>query len=52
MNILVTELDYLKAIYELLYNFIPLCNLITGILQFLIVVFIIVVLYKLFNLFF
>lgn len=47
-----TELDYLKDIYELLNNLIPLCNLITGILQFLIVVFIIVVLYKLFNLFF
>lgn len=47
-----TEIDYLQAIYELLNKLIPLANLITGILQFLIVVFIIVVLYKLFNLFF
>lgn len=52
MEVLVTELDYLQAIYNLLNNLIPLCNLITGILQFLIVVFIIVVLYKLFNMFF
>lgn len=47
-----TELDYLQAIYELLYKLVPLANLITGVLQFLIVIFIIVVLYKLFNLFF
>lgn len=52
MDTLLTELDYLKAIYDLLNNLVPLCNLITGILQCLIVVFIIVVLYKLFNLFF
>lgn len=52
MENLVTELDYLKAIYELLFKLTPLCNLITGILQFIIVIFIIVVLYKLFNLFF
>lgn len=47
-----TELDYLQSIYELLNKLIPLANLITGVLQFLIVIFIIVVLYKLFNLFF
>lgn len=47
-----TELDYLQAIYELLSKLVPLANLITGVLQFLIVIFIIVVLYKLFNLFF
>lgn len=47
-----TELDYLQSIYELLNKLIPLANLVTGVLQFLIVVFIIVILYKLFNLFF
>lgn len=47
-----TELDYLQSIYELLNKLIPLANLITGVIQFLIVVFIIVILYKLFNLFF
>ena len=47
-----TELDYLKSIYELLNKLIPLANLVTGVIQFLIVVFIIVILYKLFNLFF
>ena len=52
MENLVTELDYLKAIYELLYNLTPLFNLVTGILQSIIVIFIIVVLYKLFNMFF
>lgn len=52
MDTLVTELDYLKAIYELLNGLLPLANLITGILQCIIVVFILVVLYKLFNLFF
>lgn len=52
MDNLVTELDYLKAIYELLNSLIPLANLITGTLQFIIVIFILVVLYKLFNLFF
>lgn len=52
MDILVTELDYLKAIYVLLNNLIPFINLLTGIIQFSIIVFIIVVLYKLFNLFF
>lgn len=52
MNSLVTELDYLQAIYELLNKLTPLANLFTGLLQFLIVIFILVVLYKLFNLFF
>lgn len=52
MENLVTELDYLKAIYELLYKLIPLSNLITGLLQCFIVVVVLVVLYKLFNLFF
>lgn len=47
-----TEIDYLKSIYEILNKLIPLANLITGVLQFLIVIFIIVILYKLFNLFF
>jgi len=47
-----TELDYLQSIYELLNKLIPLANLVTGVIQFLIVVFIIVILYKLFNLFF
>lgn len=52
MENLVTELDYLKAIYELLNNLTPLANLLTGFIQAFIVVFILVVLYKLFNLFF
>lgn len=52
MGNLVTELDYLKAIYELLYKLVPLSNLITGLLQCFIVVVVLVVLYKLFNLFF
>ena len=52
MENLVTELDYIKAIYELLIKFVPLCNLITGLLQCFIVVVVLVVLYKLFNLFF
>ena len=52
MENLLTELDYLQAIYELLNNLTPLANLITGFVQALIVVFILVVLYKLFNLFF
>ena len=43
MENLVTELDYLKAIYELLYKLIPLSNLITGLLQCLIVVVVLVV---------
>lgn len=47
-----TELDYLQAIYELLQKLTPFINLATGILQFCIVIFIVVVLYKLFNLFF
>lgn len=47
-----TELEYLQSIYELLNKLIPLANLVTGVIQFLIVVFIIVILYKLFNLFF
>lgn len=47
-----TELDYLKGIYELLQKLTPLAHLCEGILQFLIAVFVCVVLYKLFNLFF
>lgn len=47
-----TEIEYLKAIYELLQSLTPFINLATGILQFAMVIFIVVVLYKLFNLFF
>lgn len=47
-----TELDYLKGIYELLQEFTSPINLLTGCLQFAIVVFAVVILYKLFNLFF
>lgn len=47
-----TELEYLSAIYELLQKLTPFMNFITGSLQFIIVVFIVIVLYKLFNLFF
>lgn len=47
-----TEIEYLKAIYELLQGLAPFINLITGLMQFVIVVFVLVVLYKLFNLFF
>lgn len=47
-----TELEYLAGIYELLQNLTPFINLLTGIIQFSIVVFIVIVLYKLFNLFF
>ena len=47
-----TELDYLQSIYELLLNLIPLANLITGVIQFCIVGVIVIILYKLFNLFF
>ncbi len=47
-----TELEYLACIYELLQNLVPFFNLLTGIIQFGIVVFIVIVLYKLFNLFF
>lgn len=47
-----TELEYLASIYELLQNLTPFINLLTGIIQFVIVVFIVIVLYKLFNLFF
>lgn len=47
-----TELEYLAGIYELLQNLAPFINLLTGIIQFSIVVFIVIVLYKLFNLFF
>lgn len=52
MENLITELDYLKAIYELLNNLTPLFNLLTGCIQFMFVIFIFVVLYKLFSLFF
>lgn len=47
-----SELDYLCAIYELLQKLSPFVNLITGVIQFIIVVFAIIVIYKLFNLFF
>lgn len=47
-----TELDYLKSIYELLQKLTPLANMITGLLQFFIIVFVVYILYKLFNLFF
>ena len=47
-----TESDYLQSIYELLQELVPLAHLCEGIIQFLIVVFVCVVLYKLFNLFF
>ena len=47
-----TELDYLKCIYELLQELIPLANMITGVIQFAIISFVVFVLYKLFKLFF
>lgn len=47
-----TELDYLKCIYELLQNLIPLAHMVTGVIQCAIIVFVVFVLYKLFNLFF
>lgn len=47
-----TELDYLESIYELLHELTPFYNLVTGCLQFAIVVFAVYILYKLFNLFF
>lgn len=47
-----TEIDYLRGIYELLQELIPLANLFTGLLQFFTVVFVVYILYKLFNLFF
>lgn len=46
------ELELLTNIYNLLLQLIPLANLITGVIQFAIALFVIVVLYKLFNLFF
>lgn len=49
---MITELDYLIGIYELLEKLIPLANLLTGFLQFIIIVFSVYILYKLFNLFF
>lgn len=52
METLITELDYLQAIYNLLYKFTPLINLMIGFIQLLIIIFVLVVLYKLFNLFF
>lgn len=47
-----TEIDYLKSIYELLQEFVPLIDFLIGCLQFSIVVFAVYILYKLFNLFF
>jgi len=47
-----TELEYLQCIYELLQKTTPFIHFITGFLQAVIVVFVLVVLYKLFNLFF
>lgn len=47
-----TELDYLQSIYELLQKLVPLAHLVSGLIQFILVVFVCVVLYKLFNLFF
>lgn len=46
------ELDYLRCIYELLQDLVPLAHLITGVIQCVIIVFVVFVLYKLFNLFF
>ena len=43
---------YLEQIYLLLSDLVPLANLLTGIIQFAMVVFAIVIIYKLFNLFF
>lgn len=47
-----SEIDYLKSIYELLQEFTPLINLFVGCMQFSLVVFAVYILYKLFNLFF
>jgi len=47
-----TELEVLNNIYNLLSKLVPLAQLITGFIQFAIVVFAIVVLYRLFKIFF
>lgn len=47
-----TELDYLSCIYELLQDLVPLAKMITGVIQFAIICFVIFVLYRLFKLFF
>lgn len=47
-----TEIDYLQGIYELLQKLTPFFNLVTGCLQFTLIVFAVYILYKLFNLFF
>ncbi len=47
-----SELEYLKGIYELLQSLTPFIQLLTGCIQFVIVLFVVIVLYKLFNLFF
>ncbi len=47
-----TELEYLQGIYDLLNNLVPLAQFVTGLLQCCVVGVVVVVLYKLFNLFF
>lgn len=47
-----TEIEYLEGIYNLLLQLTPLANLLIGILQCCIVGGVVIVLYKLFNLFF
>lgn len=47
-----SEIELLTQIYELLLNILPFINFITGCVQFIIVVFIAIVLYKLFKIFF
>lgn len=47
-----SELEVLNSIYDILLQWQPVINLITGCIQVLIVVVIMYVLYKLFNLFF
>lgn len=47
-----SEIDYLDMIYQLLLQYQSAINLFVGFIQFLIVVFVLVVIYKLFNLFF
>lgn len=47
-----SELELLQSIYDILISFQPFVNLITGFIQVLIVVAVLYILYKLFNLFF
>lgn len=49
---MMTELEYLQGIYDLLINLMPLAHFVTGLLQCCVIGVVVVILYKLFNLFF